>query len=360
MSGSDRPDAGGPGPTKATETLSQFLARVLDQLSMSSWLPSAALVACLGLALAIRRTLDAGDALDGPANVLARAFGRIADIGLGGAVVAIGAVVVLTIVTQAFVFESIRVLEGYWGTSKFMERIARARCRRHAARAASLRAARKAALKSAWKSAKRAIKKEERRRRRKNLDVYMTTEMIEVLRAAIFKQRARVSGVSPELKKIALAYPWRNAAKPDRVRRIESLDKALRDYPRAGRENPTTLGNVLRAHEEATKVRRPESFVQRVFDHLPFTMQVDHDDARNRLDLYSALVFVLPLTGLLAFGLLTPAWGYAGTFLGVCVVGSLVSYLAAIASAQAYGLILRNVADYVRAQGPPLSNEISA
>jgi hypothetical protein len=40
--------------TKATETLSQFLARILDQLSISAWLPSAALVFIGGLALSLR------------------------------------------------------------------------------------------------------------------------------------------------------------------------------------------------------------------------------------------------------------------------------------------------------------------
>jgi hypothetical protein len=166
--------------------------------------------------------------------------------------------------------------------------------------------------------------------------------------------------MSDEARDKAVAFPWRDFAEPSLNRRLDSLDKALRDYPRPKREIPTRLGNVLRAYEDRTGARRPESFVQRVFDHLPFSMQVDHDDARNRLDLYAAMVLVMPVAGLIAFGLLAPYWQYAGAFLAICVIGAYSSYLAAVASARAYGPILANIAGFVRKQGPPLSDELSA
>lgn len=360
VSRSDRSDAGESSPSKATETLSQFLARLLDQLSMSAWLPSAAFVLIGGVALAMRRTLDAGRPLDGPADVLARSFGRIAQIGIGGAIVTIGAVVVLTMLTQAFVFEAIRILEGYWGTSRTAARIADKRCLTYSDRAAELRETRKTVLQAAWASADRAIREDEARRRREQKSSRISVEGLEVLRAAIFGEEALVADMSDEAMDKAVIFPWRDFAEPSYSRQLDTIDKALRDYPRQKREIPTRLGNVLRAYEDKTGARRPESFIQRVFDHLPFSMQVDHDDARNRLDLYAAMVFVMPVAGLIAFGLLAPYWGYAGSVLVVCLAGAYASYLAAVASARAYGPILANIAVYVHRQGPPLSDELSA
>lgn len=360
VSRSDRLDAGESSPSKATETLSQFLARVLDQLSMSAWLPSAAFVLIGGVALALRRTLDAGGPSHGPADVLARSLSRIADIGIGGAIVAIGAVVVLTMLTQAFVFEAIRILEGYWGTSRTAARIADKRCTTHSDKAAALRATRETVLEAAWASADRGIRDDEARRRREQKSARISVEGLEILRAAIFGEEPLDTDMSDEAMDKAAAFPWQDFAQPSQNRRLDSIDKALRDYPRHKRENPTRLGNVLRAYEDRMKVRRPESFVQRVFDHLPFSMQVDHDDARNRLDLYAAMVFVMPVAGLIASGLLAPNWGYAGAVLLICLFGAYSSYLAAVASARAYGPLLVNIAVYVRDQGPPLSNELSA
>lgn len=56
-------DSGGAaesGTSKPIETLSQFVARVLSQLSLSAWLPSAALVLALDLVAQLGAVLDAG------------------------------------------------------------------------------------------------------------------------------------------------------------------------------------------------------------------------------------------------------------------------------------------------------------
>jgi Metallo-beta-lactamase superfamily len=47
--------------------------------------------------------------------VLTHASNAIADAGLGGVVLLMIIIVVATMVTQAFSFEAIRLLEGYWG-----------------------------------------------------------------------------------------------------------------------------------------------------------------------------------------------------------------------------------------------------
>ncbi len=78
-------------PSKgATESLSQFVARVLNQLSLSAWLPSATLVLSLLLIFELGAALDAQSAstdentATGPGPALSSALTAIAHTKLGG------------------------------------------------------------------------------------------------------------------------------------------------------------------------------------------------------------------------------------------------------------------------------------
>jgi hypothetical protein len=98
--------ASGPdAATSAADGISAFVARVLDQLSLSAWLPAAFLTASLALLLQFRADKSASplravrDLTADPVRVL---------------VLIVPALVLATVVTQAFSFEAIRALEGYW------------------------------------------------------------------------------------------------------------------------------------------------------------------------------------------------------------------------------------------------------
>ncbi len=99
----------------ATQTLSQFVARVLDQLSLSAWLPSAALVLLLDFTFHLGAVLDSGSQPHNPADITGVAVAGMGRIGVSGAVLLVIAVAVLTMLTQAFAFEAIRVLRGLLG-----------------------------------------------------------------------------------------------------------------------------------------------------------------------------------------------------------------------------------------------------
>ena len=114
---------------KHNETLSQFVARVLNQLSLSAWLPSAALVLALDFIVELGVQLDAKR--QGPAEALGNTLAKMSGIGFGGVMLLVVAVIVLTMLTQAFSFEAIQVLEGYWGISPLAEWVARRRCDKH-------------------------------------------------------------------------------------------------------------------------------------------------------------------------------------------------------------------------------------
>ena len=59
------------------------------------------------------------------------AFKKITEFGFPQVVVGVAAVIVGTVATQAFEFEAIRALEGYWGPGRIRDAVARWRCERH-------------------------------------------------------------------------------------------------------------------------------------------------------------------------------------------------------------------------------------
>lgn len=78
---------------------------MLDQLSLSAWLPAALLTAAGAVMVQFRRqrSVDLSAALDAITSDKLRLLILILPV-----------LVLATLVTQAFSFESIRTLEGYW------------------------------------------------------------------------------------------------------------------------------------------------------------------------------------------------------------------------------------------------------
>ncbi len=85
--------------------LSQFAARVLGQLSLSAWLPAAllTLIGTLVVQFADQGSIDLGNAI----AALTRDKWSVV-------LLVVPVLVIATLVTQAFSFEAIRTLEGYW------------------------------------------------------------------------------------------------------------------------------------------------------------------------------------------------------------------------------------------------------
>jgi hypothetical protein len=70
---------------------------------------------------------------------LAKAIEHISEMNLASFVLLLGAVILTTVITQAFEFEAIRLLEGYWGPGRVRTILADRRCRRHLAKRNALR-----------------------------------------------------------------------------------------------------------------------------------------------------------------------------------------------------------------------------
>lgn len=334
---------------KATESLSQFVARVLNQLAISAWLPAAALVLLLTIVVQIAAELNRSSSRRSAADVVNTALGNVGRISLGGALLLISAVVVLTIVTQAFSFEAIRVLEGYWGTNRIVERVAQWRCDMHRSRRVKLDERHTVLTRAAWTSAQEEINRKQDALRARGRDVVFTPDMIAVLRARVLGEDSNIK-LSPEQRRKVKAVNWLDFAPPDIARRRLNVDKRRRDYPKPHRILPTRLGNVLRRHEDNMGVTNVERFVQEAFDRLPLSMKVEHDEQRTRLDLYCSMVFVVLLVNSVAVILFLAVDGvvYALGAAAIALIGIFMMYRAAIASARAYGGLLLVIANRSR------------
>ena len=284
---------------KLTETLSQFVARVLNQLSLSAWLPSAALVLAMDFIVQFDTQLDVKS--QGVDTTLANTFARMSGIGFGGVVLLVVAVVVLTMLTQAFSFEAIQVLEGYWGISPLAEWFADRRCDKYRRTRTRLVERRKEFTRTAWNGAVVRLTEREAERHCRGWQAQVTLNMLLILGPQVLGSgelirltRSLVHLTQEEEKRIKfLRANWESYAPADSLHRSANMDKRLADYPAAERMLPTRLGNILRAHEDKIRRVQVRSFVQEVYDVLPPGLQVGHDAQRTRLDLYCSMVFVL-------------------------------------------------------------------
>lgn len=402
----------GPDPREqeAAQSLSQFAARVLNQLSVSAWLPAAALVLTAAFLLQLGSVLDRAseqqrdpqvataaawgsrtDLASPPATaspsgagapqgspgpgaspsaesarsasaaptplprpdeegrVLQTTLSTLTEIGFGGVVVLIVLIVVMTMLTQSFAFEAIRVLEGYWGPFLPLEWLTDLCSLRFCWTARYLNWRRGRLLQAAVVQVECELRKEEKARLDVGEEPFFTEVRLGHLRRHIVEEE-ELDDVDDRTRRWVRNHPWRRDLKATTSRRLTNVETRLRDYPDPTRVLPTRLGNVIRRHEDNTGERNLESFVQRVWSRLPFSLQVQHDEYRARLDLYCTMVFVFPVLAALAVVRLYPYRPYAITAVVVMAVLCWWIYRAGIASARAWGQTLELIAAYAAAQ----------
>jgi hypothetical protein len=302
--------------------LSAFLARVLNQLSLAAWLPGAVLAAGVLMLYQFRTNVSLS------LSEVMKDFGELSWTAL---VLAIPMLVLATLLTQAFSFESIRTLEGYWrrrGPASWL-RTAMTRWQLH--RKASLERRRRTAAARAFQTARPILLD-----RGEDPVVVLALEAYAVGSTPLDlddKQQARVDLIG-----------WRSACQPWDLALVDRLMGALDDYPVNSRVLPTRLGNVLRATEDrlVNTDGDLEGFVLRRRLRSPARVVEQHDQFRTRLDMYCTLVFVAGFLALLTFYMLH-AFSWQEQLVVAAAFGALAwsSYGAAIASARGYCATLR-------------------
>jgi hypothetical protein len=317
----------GPDATAASlDGVSAFVARVLDQLALSAWLPAAFLTASVAVLLQFRSTRSA--------NVL-KAVQALTSHPVQVLVILIPLLVIATVVTQAFSFESIRALEGYWGGSWPAGLARRVMTWRHVRR--------QKAIMDHLLSASQAA-----------FEVAMPKMLVSGIPFPIVKAiEARVSGEQPpsdmtnDQIELSKAIDWRPWCTAWRLGRINHLINEAEHYPVPHRILPTKLGNLMRATEDSLQHAggNVQSFVHRRRDTVPPRIRMQHDQFHTRLEMYCTLVivsaFLLALTPIVLTGHISPvAVVITSAGFGAMTV---VSYFAAIASAGGYCSILKQM-----------------
>jgi len=316
-------------PQTASTGVSAFVARVLDQLALSAWLPAAFLVTGIAVLLEFRSTKSAS---------IPTAVEKLTAHSLQLLVLMIPLLVLATVVTQAFSFEAFRALEGYWRRRGIVSLAYRYMSGRHLRR-------------------KRAII--ERHQREK------VTAFIDALPRVLYDNeevngrvvKAVVSALadrgddSPELQgKDAAVFDrtmdhWRDQVKAWRLARVDRFLDEENSYPEDSRILPTRLGNLMRSTEDNLKQAHGDvqSFVHRQRDTVSYRVQIQHDQFRTRLDMYCTLVFVSVALAALAPAILAGKVDIVAVAVttGSFVAMAVTSYLAAIASARGYCTILK-------------------
>lgn len=308
----------------APSGLSEFISRVLDQLSLTSWLPAAMLVGTGALLVEMAAQ---------PRPSVVEAVRSLTTNAIGVTVLLVFGVVLAAVVTQAFSFETIRLLEGYWGLTAFTRRALVRRTRAHAEKLAALEADTQACREAAFEKARAAMWHD-----------HFPVAVIEILEDDFYgrqERREHPAGVVAGARELG----WRVKASPEALATLDRLEARVGEYPEPHRVLPTRLGNVLRSAED--RVVRDghdlEGFVMRNYDKIPSRLMEQHDQFRARLDMYCTLVPVflflaVSFAGLSAKG--RPFWIAAISGAVACGVLTVVSYQAAVASARGYGTAL--------------------
>lgn len=277
------------------KTLSELLARILGTLSVTSWVPAAALV---------MSSVVIEDMSDATPTKPLDAVRSIADYGVGKYLVVALATFAVTIALQPLQFSMIRVLEGYWGNS-FPARLVGRPCRRwqryRQQRLVGVRASEDPSAASWW------------------------------LRAIQFLRDVKTK-LAPELQR----------TESDRGE-LES-----RQFPEEPeRRLPTALGNRMRAAEDRA-VAKDGTPIQRLllreYDAMPASLRGMHDLFRSRLDLYAQLAFVWLAVAAIGAASLQPSQ-YRAQTVAVALFGFAASYAACNTSAEGYGATLLAMCD---------------
>lgn len=305
------------------QNISGFVARVLNQLSLSAWLPGAFLVS--GVALIVQFQVQDALTFENAAEVIEENW-------LPLLVLALPTLVVSTLLTQAFSFEAIRALEGYWRRPGPPTWIRSALTR--------------------WQSWQ--MRRLRQRLEKLTLMTFKRTQPALIAAGTdarvLIAVEAELLGVEPpsgltkKLRREVAELEWWNLSSPWDTARLLDTVRELEGYPAHARLMPTKLGNVIRATEDelVNTGGDVEGFVLRNRMHAPPRLQLHHDQFRMRLDMYCTLVFVsgvLALAALIALRDLQ-RWEVAVATLAFAAV-SWVSYGAAISSARGYCKALR-------------------
>jgi hypothetical protein len=325
-----RPNSDPPAPS-VPENISALVARVLNQLSISAWLPGAVLIA--GTALLLWFRANGGITVDQLGSYVQANWIPVL-------VLALPSLVLSTLISQAFSFGAIQLLEGYWrrrGPASWMRTLG-IKVQLH--RKTSMTHRHRKALARTFRLTRPTLLND-------GIDIGVLTAI-----EADYDDARRPLGLTTEQHATAndLSVHWIENAPPWHAAKLQRFKVDLSEFPDDSRILPTRLGNILRSTEDGLSNQDGNltGFVMRNRQYVPPRILEHHDQFRTRLDMYCTLVLIsiallalsVPLLWQLSFldhaaatlATLAMAWG---------------SYEAAIASARGYVIALAEIDEAV-------------
>ena len=205
-------DSDAPDESSSSGGLSQLLSNILDQLSISAWLPAAMLVgnAAVLLQLHSNRSLNVADAIK-----------DLTGKPLGTLIVLVFSLLLTTIITQAFEFEVIRLLEGYFNsTHRIIQAGLAFKIRRHEAKRQKLQDKHRQAERTAFMQAREAMLSKPGAYDRSALDL---------IEDGIYQRNPRK--VTRAVEKMVDRIDWRVHLPSQTLYRMDSIQARLDSYP---------------------------------------------------------------------------------------------------------------------------------
>lgn len=310
------------GATVSTDSTSVFFARVLNQLTLSTWLPAAFFTVSVVVLVQFRSA--------GSVSIRALTLDPIRVL-----VLMIPLLVITMVVIQAFSFEAIRILEGYWGRRGLVSFARTLMIRRHLHKKEAIIKRRREASEKAFYAAKSRM-----------LRNGIPFPIVNAFEAQVLG--VDLPGLTDEERRKFAKMNWRSSCDAWHLARIDHLLNEENAYPVTSRILPTKLGNLIRATEDRLLNTEGdlEGFALRRHAMASHTVQIQHDQFRNRLGMYCYLVLVsaslLILTPIILLGSRIDVTTVA-IISGSLAALSAASYLAALATARGYCVTLKQM-----------------
>jgi hypothetical protein len=327
-------ESGNPGPYPAGQAPSDRRSsntadpspKLLQTLTFSAWIGALLFTASVVLLLQFRsaRSVNIPNALQALTAKPISAF-----------LIMVLSLSIVTIVTQVFSVDAIAILEGDWGRNRLARLARRLMIQWHVHRKNEIDRRLQQAYEEAFSPAKPRM-----------LTADIPVTVVNALEAEVYGQES--PPLTPEEENIFRGTSWRNWADAWRLARIDDLLSDADAYPVFSRVMPTKLGNLLRATEDRLMHMYDNlaRFVLLRRDFVARRVQMQHDQSRNRLQIYCTLVLIsaslIVLTPVILLGRGINAAEIA-IISGIFAALSLASYRAAIASARGYCVTLEEM-----------------
>lgn len=348
-----------PSAPSSPAGISPFVAKILDQLSITAWLPAGLLVANTAFLVGCFVEHSAHPELRG-LRLLRSVLGALDSKPIGILIALLIGLSVTTLITQSLEFAAIRMLEGYWGGGWLSTLPCRLAIWYQWCRLRLLDRNIRIVESQAFCKVQQDVTDEffgalPQATSASGSATPLTKEAIANAVSAV-ADRKSLEGFDQRIRNLRIeeyrqGAAWLDFAPASMRHRLGLLENKKNNEfpPDDSRMMPTSLGNRLRAFEDRLTGDidggRLRGYVIRNLNRISPWLLLEHDQYRNRLDMYSILTFVAAMLAILNG---VAVWELFNALAAAVVSAfyifiAFLSYRGALASASDYGVALQSI-----------------